>query len=212
MKNKSLLVACAVFLVVSGWYGSSVLSDLGSWNDWDKPAQIAKLWKAGIFGIVGFLLALGVDVKSLLGPFGQFLPGTTPAETKGVKEVVCLLLALTLLGTSACATVPTHAKTPVGQALLDHLPKRPDGSLDVQELVNWTKDGINIVCDYDPTSQVCTVGMRVVQLLATKGQDPRVVLAAALEAEDQFPVIRAYTRWFTDTLTHWIALLTAAPA
>jgi hypothetical protein len=80
-KNGSVLVACVVFLVVSGWYGSSVLSDLGSWNDWDKPAQVAKLWKAGIFGLVGFLLALGVDIRSLLGPFGSFLPGLpqTPA-------------------------------------------------------------------------------------------------------------------------------------
>lgn len=95
MKNKSLLVACVVFLIVAGWYGSNVASDLGTWNDWDKPAQVAKLWKAIIFGLMAFLVALGVDIKSLLGPFGALLPGTTATvtevkvtETKVEKEKV----------------------------------------------------------------------------------------------------------------------------
>jgi hypothetical protein len=80
--NRSVAVAFLIFLIVAGWYGSNVVGDLSSFNDWDKPAEIAKMWKGAVFGLIAFLLALGVDVKSLLGPFGAFLPGTTTTVTQ----------------------------------------------------------------------------------------------------------------------------------
>lgn len=85
-KNSTVLVACLVFLIVAGWYGQQVVADLSSWNDWDKPAEVAKMWKGAIFGLVGFLCALGVDVKGLLGPFGAFLPGGAPQIVSDQKR------------------------------------------------------------------------------------------------------------------------------
>jgi hypothetical protein len=91
--NRSTAVACLVFLIVAGWYGQSIVADFSTWNDWDKPAEIAKMWKGAIFGMVAFLIALGVDVKSLLGPFGTFIPGTTTtvAETHIVETKVAAI-------------------------------------------------------------------------------------------------------------------------
>lgn len=75
MKNKSFLVAGLAFLLVSGWYGQSVLSDMQSFNDWDKPKEVAALWRAGLFGLAAAACAAGLDLRTLLGPFGSFLPG-----------------------------------------------------------------------------------------------------------------------------------------
>lgn len=119
------------------------------------------------------------------------------------------------LGLSGCAALtqahPADPTTTTTKPDLGLLPRQADGSLDTQTLVTWAEDGIRIVCDYDPQSDICTVGMRVVQLLATKGQDPRVILSAVLDAEDRYPVIRAHFRWLSDTLAHWIVLLTTPP-
>ena len=81
-RNHLFGVACLVFLIVAGWYVSGVVGDLNSWNAWDQPAEVAKLIKAGVFGLVAFALALGIDLKSLLGPLGAFLPGGPPPEVK----------------------------------------------------------------------------------------------------------------------------------
>jgi hypothetical protein len=80
--NRSLFIAFIAFLIVSGWYGSSAIADIASFNDWDKPKLISQLWRAGVFGLVGALFAAGVDVKQLLGPLGSFLPGTTSTITE----------------------------------------------------------------------------------------------------------------------------------
>ena len=50
-KNVSLLVIVGVFLLVSGWYAQSVVADMTSFNDWDKPKEVAALWRAGLFGL-----------------------------------------------------------------------------------------------------------------------------------------------------------------
>lgn len=73
--NYGIGVACVVFLVIAAWYGSSVLSDLGSWNDWDKPAEVAKMWKGIAYGGVGFLLAMGVNLFEILRPVLSLVPG-----------------------------------------------------------------------------------------------------------------------------------------
>lgn len=121
------------------------------------------------------------------------------------------LCGLCICLSAGCALLQPHPADPT-KADLSHLPRNADGSLNVQLLVTWIGDGVMVVCDYDPQSPVCTIGMNAVQVLATKGQDPRAVLGAALSLEDQFPIIRAWFRWFSDTLTNWIALLTAPPA
>lgn len=101
-----------------------------------------------------------------------------------------LLCALTL-GLCACASFP---------------PKTADGKLDVQKLVEWAKDGLQPVCDWQPNSPTCTLGMQAIQIVASKGQDPVAVLAALKEAEDQWPVIRAYTHWLVVLLMNTLFL------
>lgn len=121
-----------------------------------------------------------------------------------MKKLVVVLLAL---GLSGCAMNPNPTVRPdLAQTALATLPKNPDGSLDVQTLVKWAGDGINVVCDYDSHSPVCTIGMNAIQVIATKGQDPRAVLATVLAIEDQSPSLRAWLRWLSDTLTKWIAV------
>lgn len=123
-----------------------------------------------------------------------------------MKRLLVLVLALGLSGCAANQTPDVNAPQPTFvQKALDKLPKNADGTLNVSQLVNWAGDGIMVVCYADPQSAVCTVGMNAVQVLATKGQDPRVVLAAVLDLEDRFPVSRAYLRWLSDTLVNWIA-------
>lgn len=77
MFGTALLVGAIVFL----WYFSSVLSDLNTWNAWDQPAEVAKMVKAGVFGLLAFAGAIGVDVKALFGQFfgGAVAPGPPPA-------------------------------------------------------------------------------------------------------------------------------------
>lgn len=79
MQNKAFGTAFLIFLIVAGWYASSVIGDLNSWSAWDQPAEFAKLLKAVLFGLGAMAMALGIDLKSMLGPLGSFLPtGTTP--------------------------------------------------------------------------------------------------------------------------------------
>lgn len=77
MFGTALLVGAIVFL----WYFSSVLSDLNTWNAWDQPAEVAKMVKAGVFGLIAFAGAIGVDVKSLFAQVtgGAVAPPSQPA-------------------------------------------------------------------------------------------------------------------------------------
>lgn len=72
--NYGLGVACIVFLIIAGWYGSSVIGDMSSYNDWDKPAQMAKMIKGCVYGGIGFLLALGVNFIDIVRPVLVFVP------------------------------------------------------------------------------------------------------------------------------------------
>ena len=72
MKDKMLATAALVGLIVFLWYFSSVLADLNSWNAWDQPAEVSKMIKAAVFGLIAFAGGLGVDVKAL---FSQFMGG-----------------------------------------------------------------------------------------------------------------------------------------
>jgi hypothetical protein len=72
--NYGLGVACVVFLIIAGWYASSVMGDLSSYNDWDKPAQMAKMIKGCVYGGIGFLLALGVNFLDIVRPVLVFVP------------------------------------------------------------------------------------------------------------------------------------------
>ena len=76
MKQNVFATAFLVGLIVFLWYFSSVLSDLTTWNAWDQPAEVAKMLKAGVFGLIAFAGAIGVDVKALVA---QFMPGAGPA-------------------------------------------------------------------------------------------------------------------------------------
>lgn len=87
--NYGIGVACIVFLVIAGWYGSSVLSDMTSYADWDKPAEAAKMIKGGVYGGIGFLLALGVNVFDILRPVLALVPGMdrfVPASPDTVSD------------------------------------------------------------------------------------------------------------------------------
>lgn len=85
--NYGIFVACLVALLAAVWFGFPVLADLQSWNDWDKPAEVAKLRYAIGASIVAGLLALGVNVFELLRPvlalvpgFEKYLPAAPAAE------------------------------------------------------------------------------------------------------------------------------------
>jgi hypothetical protein len=87
--NYGLGVACVVFLIIAGWYVSSVMADLSSYSDWDKPAEVAKVIKGGVYGGIGFLLALGVNVFDILRPVLAFVPGMNkflPAAPETVSD------------------------------------------------------------------------------------------------------------------------------
>lgn len=101
-----------------------------------------------------------------------------------MRRLFVLVLAL---GLSGCASFP---------------PKTSDGKIDVQLLVEWAKDGLQPVCDWQPNSPTCTLGMQAIQIVASKGQDPAAVLAALTEAEDRWPVIKVYTHWLTALLSN----------
>lgn len=73
--NYGIGVACIVFLVIAAWFGLPVLSDMASYADWDKPAEIAKLREALVFGGVGFLLSLGVNIFDIVRPVLSLVPG-----------------------------------------------------------------------------------------------------------------------------------------
>ncbi len=96
-----------------------------------------------------------------------------------------ILLALAFLTFTACASFP---------------PKNPDGSINVQLLVQWADDGIQADCAIQPGSPVCSVGTNVIAILKSKGQDPQAVLAALLDLEDRYRVIRPYSHWLTTLL------------
>lgn len=84
--NYGIGVACVVFLIIAGWYGQSVLSDLSSYNDWDKPAEVAKLLKGGVWGGVGFLLALGVNFFDIVRPVIAVIPGLQAYAGQGQDQ------------------------------------------------------------------------------------------------------------------------------
>lgn len=73
--NYGLGVACVVFLIIAGWYASSVMGDLSTYNDWNKPAQMAKMIKGCVYGGIGFLLALGVNFLDIVRPVLALVPG-----------------------------------------------------------------------------------------------------------------------------------------
>lgn len=73
MKSKNTVLASAALigLIVFLYYFSGVLSDLNSWNAWDQPAEVSKMIKAAVFGLIAFAAGIGIDVKALVG---QFVP------------------------------------------------------------------------------------------------------------------------------------------
>lgn len=86
MKQNLLAMAALAGLIVFLWYFSLVLSDLNSWNAWDQPAEVAKMIKAGVFGLIAFSGAMGMDVRKFLSGVG--ITFGAPAATAAQKETV----------------------------------------------------------------------------------------------------------------------------
>jgi hypothetical protein len=80
MKQSVFGTALLVGLIVFLWYFSSVVSDLNAWNAWDQPAEVAKMIKAGVFGLLAFAGAIGVDVKQI---FASVTGGGAPPVAPG---------------------------------------------------------------------------------------------------------------------------------
>lgn len=85
MKQNTLAMAVLVGFIVFLWYFSSVLTDLNSWNAWDQPAEVAKMIKAGVFGLIAFASAIGMDVRKFLSGVG--ITFGAPATTDAPKEI-----------------------------------------------------------------------------------------------------------------------------
>lgn len=83
--NRSIAVAGAISIMVGLYLFGGILGDMSSFNDWDKPAEVKRGLEAGALVIGAFLLAMGVDVKALLGPFGSLLPGGGTVTQTSVK-------------------------------------------------------------------------------------------------------------------------------
>lgn len=79
-------------------------------------------------------------------------------------------------------------------------PRNPDGSINVAILVQYAEQGIQADCQLMPGSSVCTVGTNVIAILKSKGQDPVAVLAALVDVEQRFPVIKPYVHWIVPLL------------
>lgn len=73
-KDRSFAVVFLVGLAALLWYLSSVVGDMQSFNDWDKPAEVAKLIKAFAAMVAAMLAALGVNVRDLIGSFTASTP------------------------------------------------------------------------------------------------------------------------------------------
>lgn len=132
-----------------------------------------------------------------------------------MTKLILACIIPVLLVSSGCATTatvqtptaPMMALTPAGQRALDLLPKNADGSVNIQLLVTWAGEGLQAYCQsaQNPREDVCTVGMNVIAVLGTKGQDPRALLAATLDAEDRFPIVRTWIHYISQWLMAIIA-------
>lgn len=88
--NYGLGIACVVFLIIAGWYASTVIGDMTSYADWDKPAEVAKMIKGCVYGGIGFLLALGVNFFEIVRPLFALVPGMgkfLPAQENSVSDL-----------------------------------------------------------------------------------------------------------------------------
>lgn len=88
MKQNTLAMAALAGLCVFLWYFSAVLSDLNAWNAWDQPAEVAKMIKAGVFGLIAFASAMGMDVRKFLSGVGITFGAPAVAEAPASKEIV----------------------------------------------------------------------------------------------------------------------------
>lgn len=79
-----------------------------------------------------------------------------------------------------------------------HLPRLPDGSLNVPLLLTWAQDGIDADCAFDATSAVCVIGDDVI--MAIRSKDPKDVKQALIDAELRFPVLTSYLDWLVKLL------------
>lgn len=74
LRNPVLLTGILVMFVVMLWTISGVIGELQSWSAIDQPAIAGKLIKCFVYGLVALAMALGVDIKQLLGPFASMVP------------------------------------------------------------------------------------------------------------------------------------------
>lgn len=94
-----------------------------------------------------------------------------------------------------------------------HLPRLPDGSLDVVTLVNWASDGIEADCSLGFSQDVCTFGRDTIDdVRAAMDKDPLHRQQAAWksfsDSAARWPVIQPYVQWVIDALH---ATIVAAP-
>lgn len=80
-----------------------------------------------------------------------------------------------------------------------HLPRLPDGSLDVPTLLQWAEAGLQADCQIQGVqADVCAIGLPAVKALESKA--PQDVRAALVAITFQQPATLPYLRWLIDAL------------
>lgn len=73
-RNTLLLTGILAMFIAMLWTMSGVLAELQSWSAIDQPAIAGKFLKCFAYGLMALACGIGIDVKSLLGPFASMLP------------------------------------------------------------------------------------------------------------------------------------------
>lgn len=83
-KTKQNIFAAAILVgaIVTLYYLSSVIGDLNSWNDWNKPVEVSKLIRCIVFGLIAFAGAIGINPKDFIY---QFLPSSSELQVSQEK-------------------------------------------------------------------------------------------------------------------------------
>lgn len=74
LRNPVLLTGILVMVIAMLWTMSGVLAELQSWSAIDQPAIAGKFLKCFVYGLVALAFALGIDLKTMLGPLAGLLP------------------------------------------------------------------------------------------------------------------------------------------
>jgi hypothetical protein len=181
--------------LLSGWLGDQLAAELAmavtaggmfAWSWINKNKDRNRLLAA---------IAADPTAATTLDTFlSDFKASTkTQARVTGGTGPMQLVLVLVLLGAmTSCVRV--------------HLPRLPDGSLDVRRLVTWASDGVEADCQFQPTAAFCIFGRdAVADARAAMDRNPAALQVAArrslVDSAAKWPVIQPWVQWLVDGLT-----------